>query len=69
MNLCEVRTTGKPARFHINGKRVSRAEWERVTDQAHSEGTLCCFSTRAKPITGGGVKRWNYSVISDNRQR
>ena len=64
MNLSEVLSPSAPARFHIDGKRVSRAHWEAVKERAYADGTLCCFSTRAKQMPGGTFKRWNYSYIS-----
>lgn len=61
-NLIETRTTGKPARFSANGKRISREQWEHIHTMAQMHGRLECFSTRAWPIEGGGTKRKNYST-------
>lgn len=70
MNMIEARVTGKPARFHCDGKRISRAPWNDLMDAAYSNGTLCSLSTRAVAHgDNGGTKRWNYSFISPSRQR
>lgn len=60
-SLIETLTTGKPARFSANGKRISREEWNRIQTMARMYGRLECFSTRAWPLDNGGTKRKNYS--------
>lgn len=46
-------------RFCVNGKRVSRATFDAIRDQATR---LDCFSTRAWEMPGGKTRRTNYSV-------
>lgn len=59
LDLCQVLTTGKPARFSCNGKRISRDTWDAIHTHAIR---IECFSTKAKPMDNGGTKRWNYST-------
>lgn len=61
-DLIETRTTGKPARFSANGKRISREKYEHIVQQARMFGSLSCLQTKAWPIEKGGTKRKNYSV-------
>jgi hypothetical protein len=51
----------KAARFFIDGKRVSRAQYEHICSTAER---LDCFSTRAWPIEGGSFKRRNDSCAT-----
>lgn len=51
-------------RYYIDGKRVSRGDYEMFIIRKEMEGkTLNCFSTKAKNLGDGHVKRWNYSCI------
>lgn len=63
-SLVQTLTTGKPARFSANGKRISRAEYERITTRARMHGRMECFDTKAWSLPDGGIKRKNYSTAS-----
>lgn len=69
MELVEHRYSDKPARFYVDGVRVSRARWEALTDRAHREGTLCNLWTRAHPYGQGCTHSINGSTIAANPQR
>lgn len=69
MYITETFTTGKPARFYCNGKRIGRAEWQALMDRAYEVGALYGLSTSAKTLPGGVIKRRNFSVISYTPQR
>lgn len=60
-DLIETRTTGKPARFSANGKRISRDRYEMILTMAGMYGQHDCFLTKAWPLDNGGTKRKNYS--------
>lgn len=60
-SLIETRHSNKPARYSANGKRVSKAAYELIVQQALMYGKLDCFLTRAWPEGKGGTKRKNYS--------
>lgn len=62
--LIQTLTSGKPARFSANGKRISRDEYERIIITAGMFGRHECFNTRAWPLDNGGTKRKNYSYAS-----
>lgn len=57
----ETRVSGKPARFYIDGVRVSRVVWDDLrvchvsTDSIH---------TRASDMGRGITKRQNYSCVT-----
>lgn len=63
MQLLEVRRDDKPARYYIDGKRVSKEDYEyqitlaRIDNRQHQ-----CFTTTYK----NDVRR-NYSHIQDRR--
>jgi hypothetical protein len=63
VELSQVTTEGKPARYHVNGRRVSQAAYARIIGRALR---IDCFSTRAKELPGdrGRFKRWNYSTAT-----
>lgn len=61
MQLTQWLYPDQPARFYIDGKRVSRDRFEQVRNTATR---LECFHTRAFPQPGGTFKRVNYSVAS-----
>lgn len=61
-NLVQTLTTGKQARFSIDGKRVSREKWEHTRQMASMYGRIECLITRAWPIDNGGTKRKNYLI-------
>ena len=64
MQLLEIQYPDKPARFFIDGTRVSRATFEsRVIAKQVRGKVKNCFSTRAVPMPGGTFKRFNYSCI------
>lgn len=65
MQLVEHRYSDKPARFYIDGVRVSRDKWEHVHVLANIQGKrLECFKTRAFPYGEGNTHRINYSCIN-----
>lgn len=53
-----------PARFYIDGKRVSRAAMQDLKDKAYSHGRLECFQTVGKERPGGRTRRVNYSTAA-----
>lgn len=57
-------TTGadRETRFTANGKRISRAEYDRIVARALRDGRLECFLTKGRQEAGGKVRRTNYSV-------
>lgn len=59
--LIQTLTSGKPARFSANGKRISREYHEYIVQMASMYGNYDCFSTRAWPLPDGKTKRKNYS--------
>lgn len=61
-NLIQTLTTNKPARYSINGVRVSRDKYENVIQQAHMYGRVECLATKAWSIDNGGTKRKNYTT-------
>lgn len=58
-NLTQTQGADMETRFHVNGKRVSRATFDAIRNQA---ARLGCFSTRARQLPGGKTRRTNYSV-------
>lgn len=60
--LSETIGAGMESRFYINGKRVSRADYQAIKERAYSIGRLECFHTRAWTIRGGKTRRTNYSI-------
>lgn len=50
------------SRFYINGRRVSREYFDCVQTRARMTGTIDCFSTRARQLPGGKIRRTNYCV-------
>lgn len=66
MRLLEVRYPDKPARYFINGRRVSRDDWDYTNIIADKRGKRRdCFQTKSKDLGGGQFKRYNYSSIED----
>ncbi|MBI2240310.1 MAG: hypothetical protein HYU59_05840 [Magnetospirillum gryphiswaldense] len=63
-SLTEVRYPDKPARYFVDGKRVSKDAYEALTTRARMFGRLECFSTRAVPLPDGTFKRFNYSTAT-----
>jgi len=47
-----------PARFYIDGKRVSRHDYNAAKDSCTR---LDCFCTKGKQLTGGHIRRTNYA--------
>lgn len=60
--LIQTLTTGKPARYSVDGKRVSKETYEYISTRTHTYGRMECISTMAWPIDNGGIKRKNYSI-------
>lgn len=60
--LTQVIGAGRAARYSANGKRISRAEYERIRDRALREGKLDCFHTKARQVGAGEFRRTNYVV-------
>jgi len=46
-----------PARFYIDGKRVSRRDYDAAKDSC---ARLDCFATKGKQLPGGLIRRTNY---------
>ena len=46
-----------PARFYIDGKRVSRLDYNRAKDSCTR---LDCFMTKGRQMAGGKIRRTNY---------
>lgn len=61
-SLIVTYTTGKPARYSSNGKRISKDQYEHIIQQSSMYGSVSCLSTKAWPIDNGGTKRKNYTV-------
>lgn len=61
-SLIQTLTSGKPARYSANGKRISRERYEFIIQMASMNGHYDCFSTRAWPLPDGKTKRKNYST-------
>jgi len=56
--------TGKPGKYYIDGKRKSRDVYEHYILVREMKGKrLNCFHTKAIPLEGGRIKRYNYSSI------
>lgn len=60
-NLTQTLQPDKPARHYANGKRINRAEYERITTMARMYGQHDTFRTSAKQLPGGKFKRKNHS--------
>lgn len=61
-SLIQTLTSGKPARFSANGKRISREQYNHIETMARMYGTWDCFSTKAWSLPEGKTKRKNYSL-------
>lgn len=57
--LTEVTGADMPARYSINGRRVSKDRFRDVRDNADR---LECVTTRGKQVGGGRIRRWNYTT-------
>ncbi len=60
-SLIEVTGANMESRFYANGIRISRAKLNQIKDNCKR---LECFSTRAKQLPGGLIRRWNYSTAT-----
>jgi len=60
--LSDHEGAGMQARFYVNGKRVSRDEFETIETRAYMSGRLHTFHTIGKPIAGGKIRRINYKT-------
>lgn len=52
-----------PARFYIDGVRVSREKFEDIKDRGHREGRVNCFHTSGREIAGGKTRRTNHCTV------
>ena len=62
-NLSETVGANTAARYYDNGKRISRAEYDRIRDRAYREGRVDCLSTKARQV-GDTFRRTNYLCAS-----
>ena len=69
MEIRQTLTPDRPARFYLDGRRISRARYDSLMERAYSEGTLCNAWTRGADLGGGKFKRWNGWTISTSKQR
>lgn len=60
--LTEHNGGGFPARYHVDGKRVSKTTFDTIRDKAFRDGRLDCFQTKCRPIGNGEFRRTNWSV-------
>ena len=63
-NLIEHKGADMPARFYIDGKRVSREKFEHVEQIARAYGRSECFYTKCRELEGGRLRRINYKTVS-----
>lgn len=63
MQLTQVLSPDRPARYSANGRRISKAEYDRLIERGIAEGTYSNASTRAIQLPGGRFKRWNYTTV------
>jgi hypothetical protein len=63
MQLVQVLNPDSPARYSRDGRRISKAEYDRLIERAIADGRYSCASTQAKQLPGGKFKRWNYTSI------
>ena len=63
-DLVEHYGADMPARYYVNGRRVSRREFQSIKDRAHTQGRIDCFSTKGRQLPGGKIRRTNYCVAS-----
>lgn len=61
--LRQTLTDGRPARFSANGKRISRAEYERIFAAGNASGIVDCFHTECKQIGNGEFERINHVTV------
>lgn len=59
-SIVETRRTGKPARWSMDGVRISRAYMGYLDSIAMR---VDCFHTQAWPIGAGGTLRKNYKTL------
>lgn len=65
MQLVQHTYSDKPARYYIDGKRVSRETYELTVIKARMQGKdHSCFHTKAEPYGQGMFHRVNYSSIN-----
>ena len=58
-----LRSDGRPARFYVNSRRVSKAQYEHQLLRGRMHGQIECLTTKAKQLPGGHFKRWNYTSV------
>lgn len=59
-NMSQTIGADMESRFYINGRRVSRDKFDYVQMRARMTGTIDCFSTRARQLPDGKIRRTNY---------
>lgn len=52
-----------PARYTVDGHRVSAREYNDIMDTAHALGTVECLWTKGKQLSGGRIRRTNGCVV------
>lgn len=52
-----------PARYTVDGRRVSKETYNALMDTAHSLGTVECLWTKGRQVTGGRIRRTNGCAI------
>lgn len=64
MQLIQCLSPDRPARYSRDGRRVSKAEYDRLVNAGIADGSYSCAMTRAKQMPGGTFKRWNYVQVN-----
>lgn len=51
--------------YYIDGRRVSNHEFSIISNKGHSAGgRVDCMSTKCKPLSGGRLRRTNYTTVT-----
>ena len=53
-----------PARYYVNGIRVSAERFRDLKERAYSSGRLDSFATKGRQLRGGRIRRTNYCVAT-----
>ena len=61
--LTDHKGADMPARFYIDGVRVSRERYEHIEQQGYTFGRVDTFHTVGKPQPRGRTRRTNYKRV------
>jgi hypothetical protein len=67
MELRQTMNPDRPARYYADGKRITKAEYDRLFNKANLHGHADCFATKCRQLPGGKFQRTNYVSVRFER--